>query len=293
MSAMAEPVGLRGREIHGFSARATGTISALTGVRALRRRLGIPAVFHPGRDERLATITSSEPFAFLAAALNMSETFYGESFHIDWLHGRVELDNDCIDRRIRHSGSLTTFWRSCDRVDWLLAVLNGAIEDGLTTHDMGPALRKFARWCAAEAGVRGEDPLLVYATALAEGRNPSRAISELRDSRREWLAAVGSQGLPRCIPVAAASLAAWHAGTDDTALAAWWAADFAVDAMLFSDAERKATHWRWPGDRGEAWRAGWHTAAWLRAHQAEANRIREAGRARLARGLRFLIPNPF
>ncbi len=57
MSAMAEPARLKCREIHGFLPTTTGTISALTGVRALRRRLGIPAVFHPGRDERLATIT--------------------------------------------------------------------------------------------------------------------------------------------------------------------------------------------------------------------------------------------
>ena len=218
----------------------------------------------------------------------------GEPFHLEWLHGPLApLDCTRIEQLIRRAGSVAAFWQACDRVDWLLAVLNGASEDGKLAGDVDPALRRFACWCAVEAGADATDLVMVYATALAEGRTPPRAITRSRNSRRDWLACAGVQGLPRCIPVAARSLAAWHAGADDASVGAWWAAHYAVEAKVFAEAEAQAAHWRCPQDRGEPWRVTWHTAAWLRAHPVEADRIRTVARARLAKGLRFLIPAPF
>jgi hypothetical protein len=206
---------------------------------------------------------------------------------------RTDADRRALELLLRQCESLSEFWRCCTRVDWLLHVLADAAPEGIVADDVRPALRRFACWSAVEAGADAEDVLLVYATALAGGRTPSRALREQRNVRQAWVAVAGTEGMPRCIPVAAASLAAWYAGDDDVFAGARWAADFAIRATVFSEAEAWAPHWRDPDDDGAGWRVEWQTAAWLRAHPAAANRIREATDQRLARGLRAVIPNPF
>ena len=99
--------------------------------------------------------------------------------------------------------------------------------------------------------------------------------------------------MSRCIPVAAAQLSAWYAGDADVCTGARCAADFAVKAAVFSDAELWAPSWMNPDDRGESWRVQCHTAAWIRAHGAQVTRARDAMRERFARGLRMVLPNPF
>ena len=194
---------------------------------------------------------------------------------------------------VQQSGTLPSFWQSCQRSDWMLTVLDDGITKGVVTGDVGRALRKFACWCATEAGAEADDALLVYATALAEGRTPSRALRDERQQRQAWLAAVGAPGMSRCIPVAAAGLAAWYAGDDDVCMGARSAAGFAVKALVFSEAELWAPNWLNPQDDGDLSRVQWHTAAWLRAHRGYATRMREATHQRLARGLRMVIPRPF
>lgn len=207
---------------------------------------------------------------------------------------RIEADAQALELMLRECGSLPEFWQSCTRVDWLLHVLaEAAQEEGVVCEDVRLALRRFACWSALEAGADAEDPLMVYATALAGGRTPSRALRAQRDERQHWVAVVGTEGVPRCIPVAAASLAAWYAGDDDIFAGARWTADFAIKATVFSEAEAWAPHWHDPDDDGEEWFVQWHTSAWLHAHPSVANRIREATEKRLVRGLREVIRNPF
>lgn len=207
---------------------------------------------------------------------------------------RIEADSRALELMLRQCGSLSEFWGCCARVDWLLHVLGDAAqEEGILCEDVRPALRRFACWSAVEAGADAEDTLLVYATALAGGRTPSLELRLQREVRQGWLAVAGSEGMPRCIPVAAASLAAWYAGDDDVFAGARWAARFAIKANVFAEAEAWAPHWRDPDDDGAGWRMEWQTAAWLRAHPAAANRVRDAMDQRLARGVRAVIPNPF
>jgi hypothetical protein len=194
---------------------------------------------------------------------------------------------------VQQSGSRPSFWQGCHRSDWMLTVLDDGIVDGTVTGDVRRALRRFACWCAIEAGADAQDALLVYATALADGRRPSRALREERQRRQGWLAAAGPDGVSRCIPVAAAALAAWYAGDEDVRVGARCAADFAIKAAVFSEAELWAPGWFDPNDRGEPWRVQWHTAAWIRAHHAEVTRTRDAKRELFARGLRMVLPSPF
>lgn len=203
------------------------------------------------------------------------------------------VEGNAIDLMVRQSGSLSAFWHSCQRSDWMLAALDEGVRNGIVTPEARAGLRRFACWCAIEAGADAQDVLLVYAMALADGRTPSRAFRAERQQRQSWVAAVGAQGLSRCIPVAAAALAAWYAGDDDACLGARCAADFAVKASVFGEAEMWAPSWLNPDDHGEPWRIQWHTAAWLRAHRGLAARIRETTHERLARGLRVVISNPF
>ena len=198
-----------------------------------------------------------------------------------------------IGLRLRQCGSLPAFWESCSRVDWLLLVLGEAADEGFVPEDVKPALRRFACWSAGEAGADPEDVLMVYATALAGGRTPSPALREQRQERQAWLASACVDALPRCIPVAASSLAAWYAGDDDVYMGARWAAELAIKARVFAEAEAWAPHWRHPDDKGEEWRFEWHTAAWLRSHEKLAKRARELMNQRLVRGLRAVIPSPF
>ena len=184
-------------------------------------------------------------------------------------------------------------WRCCGRADWLLRVLAEGAQEGRVSGDVGLALRRFACWAAVEAGADAEDAMLVYATALAGGRTPSRALRQQRDARQLWVATVAAEGMPRCIPVAAASLAAWYAGDDDVFAGARWVAAFAIKATVFSEAEARAAYWHDPDDDGAGWRIEWQTTAWLRAHPAIADRIRESTDLRLARGLRAVMPTPF
>ena len=194
---------------------------------------------------------------------------------------------------VHQSGSLPSFWQSCQRSDWMLTVLGDGMTEGIVTGDVERALRRFACWCAVEAGADADDALLVYATALADGRTPSRALREARQQRQGWLAATAPAGVSMCIPVAAAALAAWYAGDEDVRVGARCAADFAVKAAVFSEAELWAMSWVNPNDHRETWRIQGHTAAWIRAHAAQVTRTREATRERFARGLRMLLPSPF
>ena len=216
-----------------------------------------------------------------------------EPVHRQPLQSRIDADARALELMLQQCGSLPAFWECCTRADWRLRVLAECAQEGTLCGDVGLALRRFACWCAVEAGADAEDVFVVYATALAGGRTPSRGLRRQRDAQQLWLATAGSEGMPRCIPVAAASLAAWYAGDDDIFAGARWAAEFAIKAAVFSEAEAWAPHWHDPDDDGAGWRVEWQTAAWLRAHPAVANRIREAMDQRLARGLRAVISNPF
>ena len=217
-----------------------------------------------------------------------------EPHHLQSIETRIDVDAQALELMLHQCGSLPEFWQSCPRVDWLLHVLGEAAQEpDIVCEDVRPALRRFACWSAVEAGADPEGALMVYATAMAGGRRPSRALREQRQEQQHWLAVVGTEGIPRCIPVAAASLAAWYAGDDDIFAGARWAADFALKATVFSEAEAWAPHWTDPDDDGEEWFVQWHTSAWLNAHPSVANRIREATEKRLVRGLREVIRNPF
>jgi len=216
-----------------------------------------------------------------------------EPVHLESPQTGIDAEARALELRLRQCGSLPAFWQSRARVDWLLHVLGESAPEEIRCEDVRLALRRFACWAAVEAGADAEDALLVYATALAGGRTPSRALRQQRDARQLWVATAAAEGMPRCIPVAAASLAAWYAGDEDVFAGARWVARFAIKAGVFFEAEARAPHWRDPDDDGAGWRVEWQTTAWLRAHPTVANRIREATDLRLARGLRAVIPTPF
>ena len=206
---------------------------------------------------------------------------------------RHEDDVRGLELMLAQCASLSEFWESCSRVDWMLRALEQSARGGSLAEDVRPALRRFACWVAVEAGADPEDAALVYAGALADGRKRWRALRKERDAQQGWIAAVGSEAMPRCIPVAAAALAAWYAGDDDIFAGARWTAEFAIKATVFAEAEAWAPHWIDPDDDGDGWRLEWHTRAWLRAHPAKASRIRQATEEHFARGLRVVIRDPF
>jgi len=129
--------------------------------------------------------------------------------------------------------------------------------------------------------------------ARIHGHPPVQALEALQHSSRPRVAAVGVEGLRRCLPSAAGALALWHAATPDMYEAAFLAADFAALHDAFVELSEHAEAWTWPGDAGEPWRASLKTAFFSHAHPAVRATAMMNARKRQAGLLRELLVDPF
>ena len=145
-------------------------------------------------------------------------------------------------------------------------------------------LRRYACLCARHAAHVAKVPLenvVLVAERFAAG---IASMDELKAAHADAKArATGAAvvGLPRCAPSAAACLSALHTADEDAATAAYWAAEFAVKAALFREAQIRSVGWHWPEDQGEGWRDSWRAAEWLKRHPHQMRAVEDAALATL------------
>jgi hypothetical protein len=128
---------------------------------------------------------------------------------------------------------------------------------------IGPDVRRFACWCARDAGAASAGALphrvLHAAEKYAAGELPPALLAAERRSAAGLASAAGTIGLSRCQPSAALQLAAIRTADEDPFEAARAAAHLSALAAIWRDGEPAGV----------------------------VVRIRQAS------GLRFFIPNPF
>jgi hypothetical protein len=182
--------------------------------------------------------------------------------------------------------TMSDVWRNCDRVDWLIWML-----DALDAPSDEKVSRRFAVWCARN-------------TPLVDGRTTVAMLTDPRSLEALAVAERFAEGCATSVELAAA----WTAASTAASTAARSAASTAASTAARSAASTAASTAAWTAARSAAstaastaaWTAAWTAAstaarseAWTAEESAAWTVAESAARSAQAGEFRRVVGNPF
>jgi hypothetical protein len=198
-------------------------------------------------------------------------------------------EQEAFTRHIQTFRTRAACWEHAPYSDWMLDTLRAEF------HHVGippeRELRVFALDCLQDLTGVDTEPLRDLVAVVKRRIAREASIEELVAVQKRTHATVapgGVQGLPRLVPHAAGTLAAWHTATPNPYDAAFWAAEFAALHVAFVAVREAAARETLPGAP-----AGWNAAFFNRARPEIGQSARMHARRVLAVRLRQFLPQPF